>query len=65
MFAYYTVENVMINVVIQNRPVIIKLNLTFCLILFLMITKWLIVSESEKLNNYIFKNSEMMIFVKN
>ena len=65
MFACYTIENVMINVVIQSRSVIIKLNLTSCSVLFLMIIKWLIVGESEELSNHTFKNSEIMIFVKN
>ena len=65
MFAYYAVKIVIINVVIQSRSVIIKLNLISCSILSLMITRWLIVSESKKLSNYTLRNSEMMIFIKN
>ena len=65
MFACHAVEDVMINVVVQGRPVIIRLNLASCLISFLMITKWLIVGESEELSNHTLRNSEMMIFIKN
>ena len=64
MFECYVVEDVMINVVIQGRPVIIKFNLIFCLISSLMITQWLIVDELEKLSNHTLKDSEMMIFIK-
>ena len=65
MFAYHAVEGVIINVIVQGRPVIIRFNLTPCLVLFLMIIKWLIVGESEELSNHIFRDSEMMIFIKN
>ena len=65
MFACHAVEGVMINVVVQSRPVIIRFNLASCLILSLVITRWLIVGESEKLSNYTLRNSEMIIFVKN
>ena len=65
MFAYYAVEDITINIMIQGKPVIVKLNLALCLILSLVITKWLIVGESEKLSNYTLRNPEMMIFVKN
>ena len=65
MFAYYTVENVTINIIIQDKSVIIKFNLTFCSILFLIIIKWLIINESEKLSNHTFRNLETMIFIKN
>ena len=65
MFTYHAVEDVTINIVIQNKSVIIKLNLAFYLILFLIIIKWLIMSELKKLNNHTFRNSEIMIFIKN
>ena len=65
MLACHTVEGVTINVVIQSKSVIIKLNLAFCLILSLVITRWFIVGELKELNNYTFKDSEMMIFIKN
>ena len=65
MLAYYTVEGVMINVMVQSRSVIIKLNLALCLISFLIIIKWLIMSELKEFSNYTFRNSEMMIFIKN
>ena len=65
MFVYYAVEDVMINIVIQSRLVIIKLNLIFCLVLSLVITRWLIMGESEELSNHTLRDSEMMIFIKN
>ena len=65
MFACYAVEGVTINIIIQNKPVIVKLNLALCSVLSLIITKWLIVNESEKLSNHTLKDLKMMIFVKN
>ena len=65
MLVYYAVEDVTINIIIQSRSVIIKFNLISCLIPSLMITKWLIVGESEKLSNHTLKNLEMIIFIKN
>ena len=64
-FACYAVKGVTINVIIQDRSVIIKLNLIFCLISFLMIIKWLIMGESKEFSNYTFKNLKIMIFIKN
>ena len=64
-FAYHAVEDVIINIIIQSRSVIIKLNLTPYSVSSLMTIKWLIMGESKKLSNHTFRNSEMMIFVKN
>ena len=65
MFAYYVVEDVTINVIIQNKSVIIKLNLISCLVLSLIIIKWLIMGELKELSNHILRNSKIMIFIKN
>ena len=65
MLAYHAVESVIIDVIVQSRSVIVKLNLTSCLVLSLMIIKWLIVGELKELSNYTLKDSEMMIFIKN
>ena len=64
-FACYTVKDVTINVIIQSRPVIIKFNLASYSVLSLMIIKWLIISESEKLSNHILRDSETIILIKN
>ena len=64
-FAYYAVENVTINMMIQSKSVIIKFNLVFCSVLSLVITQWLIVGELKELSNYTLKNSEIIIFIKN
>ena len=63
--ACHAVEGVMINIVVQGRPVIVKLNLAPCSVPSLVITKWLIVGESEELSNHTLRNSETMIFIKN
>ena len=65
IFACYAVEGVIINVVIQSRSVIVRLNLASYLILFLIITKWLIMDELKKLSNYTLRNLKTMIFIKN
>ena len=65
MFTYYAVENITINIIIQNKSIIVKYNLTPCLISFLMIIKWLIISELKKLSNYTLRDSKMIIFIKN
>ena len=62
--ACYAVEGVMINVVIQSRPVIVRFNLALCSVLSLVTTRWLIVGELEELSNHTLKDSEMMIFIK-
>ena len=63
-FAHHAVEDVMINVMVQGRPVIVRLNLAPCLVLSLVTTRWLIVGELEKLNNHTLRDPEMMIFIK-
>ena len=65
MFACHAVKNVTINIVIQSRPVIIRLNLAPCSVSSLVTTQWLIMGESEELSNYTLRDSEMMIFIKN
>ena len=65
ILVYHTVKDVIINIIIQSKSVIIKLNLTLYSILSLVITKWLIINKLKKLSNYILKDSKTMIFIKN
>ena len=52
-------------IIIQSRLIIVRLNLTSCSVSSLMITKWLIMSESEKFSNHTFRNPKTIIFIKN
>ena len=65
MFIYHAVKDVMINIIVQGKSVIIRLNLVFYSVSSLMIIKGLIMGELKKFSNHTLRDSEIIIFIKN